>query len=122
MGLALLVWGVGMAWADEANSLVPEAEDFHVTKGDWSVGEIGQNYYASTWFNTFISGQMFLGAPKQGVYSEAVKEVEIPADGEYVVWTRYEYPAYFSVEEGTQFRKGWSANSVIDAKCLPKMR
>ena len=94
-----------------AASLVLEAEDFRVLSGDWKVGDITQNYYSGTFANTFLCGQMFLGAPEQGVYSEAVMDVEIPEAGDYLLWTRYEQPSYFSVEHG--MRVVQNGNTVL---------
>jgi hypothetical protein len=97
-----------------AASLVLEAEEFRVLRGDWRVGGITDNYYSSTFANTFLCGQMFLGAPEQGIYSEAVMDVEIPEAGDYLVWTRYEHPSYFSVEHGVRIEQGGKA--VFDRK------
>ncbi len=97
-----------------AASLVLEAEDFRVLSGDWKVGDITQNYYSGTFANTFLCGQMFLGAPEQGVYSEAVMDVEIPEAGDYLLWTRYEHPSYFAVEHGVRVLQ--NGNAVFDRK------
>lgn len=97
-----------------AASLVLEAENFRVLSGDWKVGDITQNYYSGTFANTFLCSQMFLGAPEQGVYSEAVMDVEIPEAGDYLLWTRYEQPSYFSVEHGVRVVQ--NGNTVFDRK------
>src|SRR5207302_438215 len=75
-----------------------EAEEFQVLKGPWRVIGLGENYYAATLSNTFISRQKLLSAPEQCDAAEAACTAEIPAAGRYRVWTRYECPSNFAVE------------------------
>ncbi|MDP6560955.1 MAG: hypothetical protein QF619_12705 [Candidatus Binatia bacterium] len=93
-------------YVNRAASLVLEAEDFQVRSGDWKVGDTNENYFSGTFANTFLCGQSFLGAPEQGVYSEAVMDIEIPEDGDYLLWTRYEHPSYFNVEHRVKIEPG----------------
>ncbi len=81
-----------------AHELVLEAEEFVVVKGPWRVLNLGENYYAATLANTFISRQRLLGAPAQGPVAEAARTADIPAAGSYRVWSRYENPSRWSVE------------------------
>jgi hypothetical protein len=78
--------------------LIIEGEDFKPVEGDWQVQEFGTNYYAATLAVTFLSRGRYLGAPEQGVASRAVREIEVPRDGSFEVWARYEQPYDYSVE------------------------
>ncbi|MBI3463132.1 MAG: hypothetical protein HY000_08755 [Planctomycetes bacterium] len=81
------------------NTLLIEAEDFKSATGStWNPIPVGENYYWATLANTFISRQKLLSAPEQCVRSEATIVADIPADGTYRVWTRYELPSRWRVE------------------------
>src|SRR5438094_2114591 len=80
------------------HDLLLEAEDFQVVKGPWKVIGLGENYYAATLSNVFISRQKLLSAPEQCDAAEAVRTAEVPADGNYRVWTRYECPSHWAIE------------------------
>jgi hypothetical protein len=58
--------------------------------GAWAAGRWGQNYYASTFANTFLSRKGFLGAPPQCAPSTASLSVSVPRAGRYLVLARYE--------------------------------
>jgi hypothetical protein len=75
-----------------------EAEDFQPVEGDWSVKDFGTNYYAGTFAVTFLSRGRYLSAPERGAPSKAVKDIDIPRDGTFEVWARYEQPYDYSVE------------------------
>ena len=80
-------------------NLLVEAEEFQVTKGDWSAKRWGENYYAATFANSFLSRKAFLGADEQ-TEGEATIQVRIPKAGRYLVLARYEAAYRFE----TQFR------------------
>ncbi len=80
------------------HDLLLEAEEFQVVKGPWKVIGLGENYYAATLSNVFISRQKLLSAPEQCDAAEAVRTTNIPADGKYRVWTRYECPSNWAIE------------------------
>src|SRR5438552_1906549 len=84
--------------AAPAPDLLLEAEEFQIVKGPWKVIGLGENYYAATLANVFISRQKLLSAPEQCDAAEAVRPTEIPADGKYRVWTRYECPSNWAIE------------------------
>ncbi len=88
---------------------VCEAEEFQVSPPPavpqapatgWRAQRYGENYYAATFANSFLSRQAFLGAPRQCERSIATLDVDIKAAGRYLVLVRYE--AAFRFE--TQFR------------------
>jgi hypothetical protein len=80
-----------------------EAEEFqveHAGEKTWRAGYWGQNYYAATFANTFLSRKAFLGAPEQCPETRASVTVEIAEPGRYLVLVRYEAAYRFE----TQFR------------------
>jgi len=80
--------------------IICEAEEFQIRSPGWQAKRWGENYYAATFANTFLSRKAFLGAPEQGERSEAVIHVQIPAAGRYLALVRYEAAYRFE----TQFR------------------
>lgn len=88
-------------------TVIAEAEEFHVedngaadrAKG-WAARRWGENYYAATLANTFLSRKAFLGAPEQADNATATITVKIPAAGRYLALVRYEAAHRFQ----TQFR------------------
>ncbi len=80
--------------------VICEAEEFQVRSPGWQAKRWGENYYAATFANTFLSRKAFLGAPAQGERSEAVIRVTVPAAGRYLALVRYEAAYRFE----TQFR------------------
>ena len=86
---------------------VCEAEEFQVAAppGDgpapgWQAKRFGENYYAATFANCFLSRKAFLGAPEQCDETIAAIDVEIEQAGRYLVLVRYEAAYRFE----TQFR------------------
>lgn len=81
--------------------IVCEAEEFRVrdAKG-WKAAAWGENYYAATFANSFLSRKAFLGAPAECEETVASVNVEVPAAGRYLVLARYEAAYRFQ----TQFR------------------
>jgi len=78
-----------------------EGEEFKVVKTGWKAKPWGENYYAATTINTFLSRKAFLGAPEQcKAPAVAVCTADIKEAGRYLVLARYE--AVFRFE--TQFR------------------
>jgi hypothetical protein len=82
-----------------------EAEEFQSTGpatkgGNWQAKRFGENYYAATFANSFLSRQAFLGAPEQCEYAAAETHVDIKEAGRYLVLVRYEAAYRFE----TQFR------------------
>src|SRR5437588_12739132 len=107
-GLAGVLLGVVLSAgpAPVAHELLLEAEEFQVTKGPWRPIGWGENYYAATLANTFISRKRLLSAPEQCDAAEAVRAAHIPAAGRYRVWTRYECPSNFAVEHTLRVGQG----------------
>ncbi|MCX7705189.1 MAG: beta-galactosidase trimerization domain-containing protein [bacterium] len=77
-----------------------EAEEFRVEKGLWKARNWGENYFAATFANTFLSRKAFLQAPEQCDESVASININVDQAGEYLVLARYEAPYRFE----TQFR------------------
>ncbi|MCX5658730.1 MAG: hypothetical protein NTW19_03285 [Planctomycetota bacterium] len=101
-------------------NIVAEAEEFQVKGGDakpaaagisggWQARDWGENYYAATFANSFLSRKAFLQAPPQAKASEASIEVEIPAAGKYAVLARYEATYRFE----TQFKLRVEQNGKV---------
>ncbi len=80
-------------------NLLVEAEEFQVAKGDWRAKRWGENYYAATFANSFLSRKAFLSADEQ-TEGKATIQVRIPKAGRYLVLARYEAAYRFE----TQFR------------------
>ncbi|MHB0939164.1 MAG: hypothetical protein ACYC6A_22460 [Armatimonadota bacterium] len=68
-----------------------EAEEFTVTKLGWQARPWGENYYAATFANSFLSRKAFLGAPEQlKKDAAATLTVDVKQPGKYLVLVRYE--------------------------------
>ncbi len=104
--VAVLVAGPLTLLAQETSAphkLFVEAEDLRPAAGSaWRPIRVGENYYHATLANTFISRQRLLSAPEQCERSEATIEVDVPADGTYRVWSRYELPSRWRIEHSVK--------------------
>jgi hypothetical protein len=72
--------------------LVLEAEEFTSVTSGWLRKPWGENFYCSTFANTFLSRKAYLSAPKESKDAGASQTLEVPNDGEYLILTRYELP------------------------------
>jgi len=90
---------------------VCEAEEFRVNsaKPGWRALAFGQNYYAATFANSFLSRRAFLGAPSQCEESIASIDVNVREAGRYLVLVRYEAAYRFE----TQFRVQVEQNKMV---------
>lgn len=86
--------------------LICEGEEFQVRSPGWKAQPLGQNYYAATFANAFLSRKAFLGAPEQCEKSEASIQIEVPSAGRYLALVRYEAAYRFE----TQFRVAITQN------------
>lgn len=88
--------------------IICEAEEFQVEKaaGGWRAKNWGENYYAATFANTFLSRKAFLGAPAQCDDSTASIEVRVPAAGRYLVLARYEAAYRFETQFSIRIEQG----------------
>jgi hypothetical protein len=94
---------VSPALAQETAPILIEAEEFQPQQsGDaqWRRRKWGENYYAATLANTFLSRKAFLGAPEQAEAARASLTVQVPKAGRYLALVRYEAAYRFQ----TQFR------------------
>ncbi len=96
-------------------TLFCEAEEFQVVKpaaggtGGWQAGYWGQNYYAATFANTFLSRKAFLGAPEQGDETVATINLTVPEAGRYLVLVRYEAAYRFETQFKVRVEQGGKA-------------
>ncbi|MDB5353663.1 MAG: Beta-galactosidase trimerization domain protein [Phycisphaerales bacterium] len=95
------------------STVIAEAEEFHVehaspTDGDkeWVPRHWGDNYYAATLANTFLSRKAYLGAPEQADGSTAHIIVKIPKAGRYLALARYEAAVRFQTQFRLQIEQG----------------
>ncbi len=81
-----------------------EAEEFQSNNSpqspQWQAKRWGENYYAATFANSFLSRKAFLGAPAQCETITSSRNVRIQQAGKYLVLVRYEAAYRFE----TQFR------------------
>ena len=80
-------------------NLLVEAEEFQSLKPGWEARKWGENYYAATFANSFLSRKAYLGTGEQSECSATIK-IRVPKDGRYLVLARYEAAYRFE----TQFR------------------
>ncbi len=79
--------------------IVAEAEEFQPSaSGGWQAKKWGENYYAATFANSFLSRKAFLGASEHADNVRAVKKVKVPAAGKYLVLARYEAAYRFETQ------------------------
>jgi len=78
--------------------IVCEAEDFAPAGAGWQAKKWGENYYAATFANTFLSRKSFLGAPPQAESVRAQIRVNVPAAGNYLALVRYEAAYRFETQ------------------------
>ena len=88
---------------------IGEAEEFQpASKGGWQAKKFGENYYAATFANSFLSRQAFLGAPEQCEETVASLKVNIKEAGRYLVLVRYEAAFRFETRSGGAEREARS--------------
>ena len=96
-------------------NLYLEAEEFTVADGEapgWEAKPWGENYYAATFFNTFLSRKAFLGAPAQCDDNVATIRANVPRAGRYMVLSRYEMPYRFEARFRIQIEQ--NGKMVLD--------
>ena len=92
----------------DGNYLI-EAEEFAVKSGGaggWRTMNWGENYYASSLANTFLSRKACLGAPEQCARSEATIEVEVATAGRFLALVRYEAAYRFETRFRVRIEQG----------------
>lgn len=101
------------AVAQTDGSFILEAEEFAVKSGGaagWRTMNWGENYYAASLANTFLSRKGCLGAPEQCARTEATLEIDVSAAGRYLALIRYEAVYRFEtrfrlrIEQGGQVK------------------
>ena len=101
-------------------TLFCEAEEFKIEKPapagaeqtGWLAKPWGENYYAATFANTFLSRKAFLGAPENCAETVASITVSVPAAGRYLVLVRYEAAYRFETQFKVKVEQG--GKTVLD--------
>ena len=86
-----------------------EAEEFKPTfrgNAGWEPKKWGENYYAASFANCFLSRQAFLGAAAQAQGASASMDVTLTESGKYHVLVRYEAAYRFSTEFRIRIEQG----------------
>lgn len=92
-------------------TVIAEAEEFApLGTGDavWRARPWGENYYAATMANVFLSRKAFLGAPEQikGADATASISVQVPKAGRYLALVRYEAAPKFHTRFKLRIEQG----------------
>lgn len=108
-----LVWAVhgeqpeGKILSPQPDGLIiAEGEDFTSTGPGWKAGKWGENYYAATFANSFLSRKAFLGASEQCEKAAASQKVQIAKAGKYQVLVRYEAAYRFETQFTLSVQQG----------------
>jgi hypothetical protein len=86
--------------------LLCEAEEFTVEAPGWTAKPWGENAYAATFANTFLSRRAFLGAPAAGPTARARIAIAVKDAGRYLVLARYEAAYRFETRFRVQIEQG----------------
>jgi hypothetical protein len=112
------------------STVIAEAEEFRVEpaagadgKSGWEAKRWGENYYAATLANTFLSRKAFLGAPEQAEESTAQIIVKVPKAGRYLALARYEAAPRFQTQFRLRVEQGGKTrlNRLYGARENPKI-
>lgn len=77
--------------------IVAEGEFFKVQdKKGWQVVEQDDSYASHTYGGMWVHNGALMGAPADSEGSIAIQNIEVPAAGEYRVWSKYQAPPYFN--------------------------
>ena len=91
--------GSELVTAQSDGNMLVEAEEFSPANDAWAAKPWGENYYAATFANSFLSRKAYLGAAEQAEGTATIR-VRVPKAGRYLVLVRYEAAYRFE----TQFR------------------
>ena len=81
------------AQESQPERLLLEAEHLSVDDDGWQVISVGQgNYFVDAIGAAHYSGERMLRLPATGGPSSAHADIDVPRDGEYRVWARYDFP------------------------------
>jgi hypothetical protein len=80
------------------SALLLEAEDFTPTGAGWRRAQWGENYYAATLANSFLSRKAYLTAAPTCPSATATLTVQVPTAGTYLALVRYEAPHRFDAQ------------------------
>jgi len=97
MAAIVLMAFVATTLAYSANVVIAEGEQFTpLDKNGWTVTHQDDSWGTHTYGGMWVTNGGLMGAPADSVGSVAVQKVQIPAAGEYRVWSRYQAPPYFN--------------------------
>ena len=86
---------VRAGWAAEV--VVAQGEKFKpLDEKGWKVTAQDDSYASHTYGGMWVCHGGLLGAPAEGAGSVATQTVNIPAAGQYRVWSKYQAPPYFN--------------------------
>lgn len=109
--------GAPSSESGKAPAVAVEAETFQIEKG-WKVIRVGQgNYTVDIVGFCHIGGERFLHAEAADATASAFKDVSVPESGDYVLWVRYEYPAFTETIFKTVVEQG---GKVVAEKVMGK--
>ncbi|MEK6236343.1 MAG: hypothetical protein N2C14_16675, partial [Planctomycetales bacterium] len=91
--------GLYVAEAEEFQAAVPNATG-------WQAKRFGENYYAATFANSFLSRKAFLGAPPRCDETIASLNVNVKEAGRFLVLARYEAAYKFETQFRIQIEQG----------------
>jgi hypothetical protein len=85
------------AIAQAPKVIIAEGEQFRPRddKG-WKVTHQNDSYASHTYGGMWVTHGGLLGAPADSIGSVAVQVIDVPAAGEYRVWSKYQAPPYFN--------------------------
>jgi hypothetical protein len=93
-------------------TVVCEAEEFRVASPGWRAKAWGDNYFAATLANCFLSRKAYLGAPEQCDRTTATITAKVPKAGRYLALVRYE--AVYRFETQFRLKVGQGGQAKLD--------
>ncbi len=122
------VFGQAKAPKAEAPVLKPavaaEAEEFKVQSG-WKIVKNGEgNYSVDIIGFSHVGNERFLSLPSDAKEGSASLDVNVPVEGPYKLWVRYEYPAFTEVRFKAVVEQEGKvvAEKVMGMKDSPKLQ
>ena len=123
LGLSiLLLASVAVAADADTTRLVIECEDMKGVQQDrfgpgagWQVGRWGYDLYQNMIFGGVWASRLRAAmTDEKDNPAEATAEIDVPADGTYKVWAKYECPPFFNYAFGIRIEPAGGGKSVFD--------
>jgi hypothetical protein len=105
-------------------AVAAEAEEFKIQSG-WKVLKNGEgNYSVDIIGFSHIGNERFLSLPSDAKTASATLDVNVPVDGPYKLWVRYEYPAFSETRFKAVVEQGGKvvAEKIMGIKDSPKLQ